>query len=148
MTMGASIECRVPFLDYRLVEGLASLSTSTLLDGDRRLTKNLLRRSIGNRLPQRTIGHRKWGFGVPWSQYLRKVKDLCTLVNDLPDLEPVASGPLDRSRVRRLVDNFIRGDREHEELIRQLVMIAIWYRTCIADTPLNHMHRPTTLLSQ
>ena len=28
MTMGASIECRVPFLDYRLVEGLAALPSS------------------------------------------------------------------------------------------------------------------------
>ena len=31
MTMGASIECRVPFLDYRLVEGLSALPSSRLL---------------------------------------------------------------------------------------------------------------------
>src|SRR5262249_41595414 len=33
MTMGASIECRVPFLDYRLVEMLAALPSSVLFMG-------------------------------------------------------------------------------------------------------------------
>src|SRR6185369_2367529 len=33
MTMGASIEARVPFLDYRLVEGLAATPSSALLRG-------------------------------------------------------------------------------------------------------------------
>src|SRR4030095_13657542 len=33
MTMGASIACRVPFLDYRLVEGLAAMPSAALLKG-------------------------------------------------------------------------------------------------------------------
>ena len=41
MTMGASIECRVPFLDYRLVEMLAALPSAILFHGRR--SKGLLR---------------------------------------------------------------------------------------------------------
>ena len=49
MTMGASIECRVPFLDYRLVEMLAALPSSALFTGRR--SKGLLRAAVGSRLP-------------------------------------------------------------------------------------------------
>src|SRR5262249_18236728 len=45
MTMGASIECRVPFLDYRLVEMVAALPSSVLLAGWR--GKQLLRAGVG-----------------------------------------------------------------------------------------------------
>src|SRR5206468_5082133 len=74
MTMGGSIECRVPFLDYRLVEMLAALPSSVLFMGRR--SKGLLRASVGSRLPPRVLRHRKWGFGVPWKQYLRQVEEL------------------------------------------------------------------------
>ena len=131
MTMGASIECRVPFLDYRLVEGLAALPTSTLLNGNRKQTKHLLRQAIGNRLPEAILNYRKWGFAVPWSQYLRQIPELRELVNDLPDLDPVCEGPFERTKIRKIVDGFLRGEKHNEELIRQLVMIAVWYRACL-----------------
>src|SRR5262249_25147766 len=68
MTMGASIECRVPFLDHRRVEGLAAMPTRELLRGLK--GKVLLRRAVGKRLPASVRAHRKWGFGVPWTTYL------------------------------------------------------------------------------
>ena len=49
MTMGASIECRVPFLDYRLVEGLAALPASR---SESAASPNGSRRAIGPRLPE------------------------------------------------------------------------------------------------
>jgi asparagine synthase (glutamine-hydrolysing) len=74
MTMGASIECRVPFLDYRLVEGLAALPSSVLLGGKQ--SKYLLRQSVGTKLPVAVRKYRKWGFGVPWKNYFRQVPEL------------------------------------------------------------------------
>jgi asparagine synthase (glutamine-hydrolysing) len=125
MTMGASIECRVPFLDYRLMEGLASLPSSALFARFR--GKAILRRTSGERLPPRVLAHRKWGFGVPWSQYLRRIPELRQLVGMLPALEPIRNGPFMRTRVRALVDSFLRGDQDAEALVFQLVMIAIWH---------------------
>jgi len=125
MTMGASIECRVPFLDYRLVEGLASMPSSELFTRFR--GKAILRRTSGSRLPPRVLTHRKWGFGVPWSSYLREVPELRQLVGMLPGLEPIKSGPFMRNRVRAAVDAFLRGDPDPEPLVFQLAMIAIWY---------------------
>ncbi|MCA1585234.1 MAG: asparagine synthase (glutamine-hydrolyzing) [Acidobacteria bacterium] len=82
MTMGVSIECRVPFLDYRLVEGVAALPSKAIRAGFH--TKPILRRSLGNRLPESVLRQKKIGFGVPWRQYLRS-GDFRDLVRSLPD---------------------------------------------------------------
>jgi asparagine synthase (glutamine-hydrolysing) len=131
MTMGASIECRVPFLDFRLVEGLAALPTAALMPG--RESKSLLRRSLGDRLPHEVLNYRKWGFSVPWKHYLRQVPELRERVGSLADTEPVASGPLDRARLRKVANGFLRGGSADEELIRQLVMITVWYEACVGS---------------
>jgi asparagine synthase (glutamine-hydrolysing) len=128
MTMGASIECRVPFLDYRLVEGVAALDSRILLAGHER--KYLLRHAIAARLPAAVQMQRKWGFGVPWSRYLRGEGVLRDLVQSLPQLEPVRSGPFVRGRVAKVVSRFLAGDDDVAALVRQLVMIAVWYDAC------------------
>ncbi|HEV8700168.1 MAG TPA: asparagine synthase (glutamine-hydrolyzing) [Candidatus Polarisedimenticolia bacterium] len=129
MTMGASIECRVPFLDYRLVEALAAMPSSVL--GPGRRGKPLLQRSMSDRLPPAVRHNRKWGFGVPWGSYLRDCPPLRGLVQDLPDLEPIRSGPLDRGRLATAIREFLAGDEAHVALVRQLVMIAAWHRACV-----------------
>ncbi|HMC82379.1 MAG TPA: asparagine synthase (glutamine-hydrolyzing) [Candidatus Polarisedimenticolia bacterium] len=128
MTMGASIECRVPFLDYRMVEGLAALPTSVLAAGT--TGKRLLRRAVGDRLPESVRRYRKWGFSVPWRRYLRQVQEFRDLVASLPDVKPIRDGPFDRAALRRTASRFLEGDSRSEELIRQLVMIAVWHRAC------------------
>jgi asparagine synthase (glutamine-hydrolysing) len=125
MTMGASIECRVPYLDYRLVEAMAAAPSAALFSGFR--GKAISRRTAHDRLPADVRVHKKWGFGVPWSRYFREVPELRQLVGMLPSLEPVRSGPFERKRVRASVDAFLRGEASHDEIIHELVMIAIWH---------------------
>ncbi len=127
MTMGASIECRVPFLDYRLVEKLAALPSSELLSKTQ--SKHLLRQSVGARLPEAIQKGRKWGFGVPWHRYFCEVPEFRELITNLPALDPVREGPFVTSRLRTIISEFLSGDNRHEPLIRQLVMITIWYQT-------------------
>jgi asparagine synthase (glutamine-hydrolysing) len=128
MTMAASIECRVPFLDYRLVETLAALPSSTLLAGRR--NKRVLRESVGERLPEAVRRHRKWGFAVPWATYLRQDTQLRELVESLPELDPIRSAPLNRGKLRNTIREFLKGDGSHDALIRQFMMIAVWHQAC------------------
>lgn len=145
MTMGASIECRVPFLDYRLVEGLAALPSPTLLNGRR--GKFLLRSSVGSRLPEAVLKHRKWGFGVPWIQYLRGLSEFRELVDELPDLEPISSGPFDRARLKSIIASFMRNDDRHAALITQLMMIVVWHKACLKPVaPGNKFQHPAYLM--
>ena len=129
MTMGASIECRVPFLDYRLVEGTAALPSRALWS-DRR-TKALLRNAVGARLPESVLSHRKWGFGVPWFQYLRECEPLSQWVRALPEREPFRSGLLDPKGLALLLRRFFEGDRTTDLLVRQLLMLTAWYEAVV-----------------
>src|SRR5207302_9522851 len=94
MTMGASIECRPPFLDYRLVEGVAGLPSPVAVG--KVGGKGLLRRALGDRLPEEVLRYRKWGFGVPWTRYLQRESEFRDLIATLPDTAPTADGPFDR----------------------------------------------------
>ncbi len=131
MTMGASIECRVPFLDYRLVEMMAALPTPTLISG--RHTKHLLRAALGHRLTPAIQQGRKWGFGVPWFRYFREVPELREIVSTLPSLDPIKTGPFVKPKLQSLIGEFLNGDNRHGELIKQLVMIAVWKQTYFSE---------------
>jgi len=131
MTMGASIECRMPFLDYRLVERLAAFPSDLLFRGRR--GKFLLRRTLQERLPESIRRGRKWGFTAPWAYYLRDVPVLRDWVRALPGMEPVVGGPIERSRIEAAIAAFFSGDDRPEPVLRELVMLTAWYRACVAN---------------
>jgi asparagine synthase (glutamine-hydrolysing) len=125
MTMAASIECRVPFLDHTLVEGLAALPSRWLFKGWK--GKHLLREIATRRIPSALLRNKKWGFGVPWARYLREQPALRDLVCSLPSLTPLNSAPFDTKSVRVLVDGFLEGETSGEETVFHLVMLATWH---------------------
>lgn len=125
MTMGASIECRVPFLDHRLVEGLAAIPTDKLTS--RRKNKALLRDCFGPRLPNSILAHRKVGFGVPWAEYMRDPKALGRNMENLASSPILESSPIPKKSVQQMVCGFLRGDNRNYLLLHQLLMVAIWH---------------------
>ncbi len=125
MTMGASIECRVPFLDYRLVEGLSALPSSELLRGRR--GKRLLLASRGDRLPEGIRAAAKRGFSVPWRRYLREQPELRARVEAIPESPIIASGPFDQRLLRDAIRRFLAGQSSLDLVIISLFMITTWY---------------------
>lgn len=63
MSMAYSLETRVPFLDYRLVEFMFGVSKSVKMKGYTR--KSVLRETIGKKLPSTLLKSGKKGFRVP-----------------------------------------------------------------------------------
>ncbi len=66
-TMGASIECREPFLDQRLIIGLGSLEDKWLFKGEK--WKYILKSAMADRLPEEILKFKKVGLSVPWGDY-------------------------------------------------------------------------------
>ncbi len=125
MTMAASIEERVPFLDHKLVELAARIPVRLLTQGFR--TKVLLRKALSPYLPAETLRRRKVGFTVPVGPWFRKT--LNSFVADLL-LAPDA-----RSREYFNVvnmENFVRehfdGVRDRQKQIWALVNFELWMR--------------------
>ena len=132
MTMGASIECRPPFLDYRLVEGIASLPSAVAVG--KVGGKSLLRQAMRQRLPEEVLGYRKWGFGVPWTQYLQREPEFRDLIARLPDVAPIADGPFDRGALRKITSEFLNGgDTRFDGHVLRLVKMAVWYEACLGN---------------
>src|SRR5258708_24236548 len=68
-TMSVSLEGRIPLLDHRLVELLASMpSHMKVRDGE---TKWLLRRVLERYVPAQLLKAPKSGFGVPVGRWVR-----------------------------------------------------------------------------
>ena len=68
MSMAASIECRVPFLDHRLVHTVINLPLSYRLRG---FTDKWLLKEIASRhLPRNIVYRKKMGFPLPLKDYL------------------------------------------------------------------------------
>ncbi|MBC7896768.1 MAG: asparagine synthase (glutamine-hydrolyzing) [Cytophagaceae bacterium] len=69
MSMAASIESRVPFLDHPLVEFASTLPTRLKLRGW--TTKYVLRQAMKDMLPPEILSRKKMGFPVPVGPWLR-----------------------------------------------------------------------------
>jgi asparagine synthase (glutamine-hydrolysing) len=69
MSMAASIESRVPFLDHKLAEFIAALPERLKLRG--LTTKYILREAMRHTLPRQILRRRKMGFPVPVGAWLR-----------------------------------------------------------------------------
>jgi asparagine synthase (glutamine-hydrolysing) len=63
MSMGVSLEGRVPFLDHRFVEYAMGISQAVKTRGN--ISKSILKRAVRGTIPDNLIDRRKQGFGVP-----------------------------------------------------------------------------------
>lgn len=127
MSMAASIESRVPFLDHKLVEFTAKLPERMKLRG--RDTKWILRRAMKNILPPEILDRPKMGFPVPLGDWLRG--PYRHLVDDYVLGErSSARGIFDRGEIEKLVAEHIKGEN-HTARIFRLMNLEMWHRIFI-----------------
>ena len=124
MSMAASIESRVPFLDHPLVEFTATLPNRMKLRGTR--TKYILRKAMEGTLPPEILERRKMGFPVPVGRWLRG--PFRPLVNELVMSERARSRRVfDPTAVQEIVLAHDRGADRSEQLWA-LMTFEIWQR--------------------
>lgn len=68
MSMGVSLEGRVPFLDHKFVELAMSIPTEVKLRNG--TLKHILKKAVRGVIPDQIIDRRKQGFGVPVQEWL------------------------------------------------------------------------------
>jgi len=128
MSMAASIESRVPFLDHKLVEFTSRLPERLKLRGW--TTKYILRRSMKGVLPEAILKRSKMGFPVPVGSWFRgpfrSVIDEYVL-----DERATGRGLFDQTFVRDLVGRHQSGAEDHTERLWSLVNFEMWMRQFI-----------------
>lgn len=116
MTMAWSIEARVPLLDYRLVELMATVHKAVKMPGLTR--KAVLRKTVGARLPAPVLAGSKRGFVVPLRAWFRQGR----LADDLVDRSVQQLG-LALPVARAIVAEQRSGERDHGNLLWMLMLL-------------------------
>ena len=118
MSMAASIESRVPFLDHKLVELTARLPERMKLRG--MTTKYILRRSMKGILPQQILTRSKMGFPVPLGAWFRG--PFRSIIDDYVLGErALERGLFNPAFVRELAQRHQSGTENHAERLWMLV---------------------------
>jgi asparagine synthase (glutamine-hydrolysing) len=125
-SMAHSVEARVPFLDYRLVELVFSLGGEQLIQDGR--TKAILRRALGDLLPERVRNRRsKLGFPTPEARFFRQ--ELGELAADAFASRAFAERDWVNARAaRRRLDRHRRGELEAGFELWRALNLELWAR--------------------
>ncbi|MBV8202727.1 MAG: asparagine synthase (glutamine-hydrolyzing), partial [Acidobacteria bacterium] len=126
MTMAASVEGRVPFLDHRVVELAAQLPPGLKVHDME--TKYLLKRVGARYLPAAITKRRKAGFSVPVAAWLRPGGALADTVALLLEPASASRGYCSASELGKLVEDHRRGRRNHAEALWALINLELWHR--------------------
>lgn len=124
-SMAASLEARAPFLDHRLVELAAAIPSNLKLRGA--TTKAILKEAARGLLPDAIIDRPKHGFGVPVGRWFRG--ELAPYAREIL-LDPAAQGRglFRPGAVEALLDEHMRGARNHGQRIWLLLTLEWWHR--------------------
>ena len=138
MSMAASIESRVPFLDDRLVEHVAAIPGDVKLPGWQ--TKVMLRAAVQDLIPPEILTRPKMGFPVPIGRWFRE--GFAPIVDEFvlgPRAE--ARGYFHRVALQRMVTEHRSRRGDHADALWLLVNLEIWLRIfCDGEAPGDVMH--------
>jgi asparagine synthase (glutamine-hydrolysing) len=125
-SMANSLEVRVPFLDYRLIEFIESLPPNLKLKG---LTgKYLHKKALGKWLPRNVIYRKKKGFANPIEHWFRT--QMRPFVEEYL-LAPDSATALffDQTYIRQMLELDREGKDQLRRHIYLLVSFELWHRT-------------------
>jgi asparagine synthase (glutamine-hydrolysing) len=131
MTMAASLEARIPLLDYKLTEYAASIPSHLKIRFFR--AKYLLKRAFADFLPEPILTRKKMGFNVPTGIWFREGQR--GLMTRLLLSERLRSrGYFNESFIAKMVRDHLEGKTNYQAQLFTLASLELWFRVFI-DTP-------------
>ena len=128
-TMGASIECREPFLDQRLLAGLGTLDSKWLFTGKK--GKWVLKKAMENRLPLEILNFKKVGLSTPWDFYLTKNDSFREEMNCFRRSAIFEFPIFANIKIDHLIDKFEKGQTSLTPYVVPLFMMHLWYKNYV-----------------
>jgi asparagine synthase (glutamine-hydrolysing) len=128
MSMAASIESRVPFLDHALVEFTATIPAKYSTKG--MAGKCILKSAVADLLPEAIMSRKKMGFPTPWEYWL-KGPQLKVLEQLLLEPRTLQRRLFRQEILQRLFAEHRSGARDHGNRIWRLLNLELWLRVCV-----------------
>jgi len=123
MTMATSLECRVPYLDHRLVELSARMPAQHKIRG-RRL-KHVLKKALAGLLPDEVLNRPKRGFGAPMGAWLKN--ELGSYMGAVLSRETIEKrGFFSWPQVEKTIQMHRRNERDYTDHLLGLMNFELW----------------------
>ena len=128
MTMAASVEARVPFLDHKLVEFAMTIPREMKYRNG--VTKHILKRALKGVIPDSVIGRKKKGFGVPVNEWM--LDRLGGFVEERLLNSPLRRRELfDYGFIKKLLNEHRSGRTNYGFFLWSLLNLSLWYERWI-----------------
>jgi asparagine synthase (glutamine-hydrolysing) len=125
MSMAFSLETRIPLIDHRLVEFVATIPPELKLKNGQK--KYIFIEAIKDLLPQEVLDRPKLGFAFPFPIWLRgQLRPLVDFVLSRENIE--RRGLFNYDMVNRLKQDFYSGKNIRYRKIWGLVILELWLR--------------------
>lgn len=127
-SMAFSLEVRLPFLDYRIVEFCMALDGKYKIKNQ--WTKWLLRKSCKSYLPQKVLYRtNKMGFPAPFARWLRESEEkeeMKEIIFSLGD-----RGIVSKKAIEEYYRQHISGETDRSPILYKFLSLELWFRFCI-----------------
>jgi len=129
-SMHFSIESRVPFLDYRLVE--ATLATPSRKKIQKGQTKKILREAVMGIVPEPILNRKdKKGFSNPGDKWMRS-DQFKTYINDLIHSQSFKErGYFNSELASRQFERHVKTKADHSKEIWKWINLELWFQKFI-----------------
>ena len=132
MSMAASIESRVPFLDHVLVEFTARIPAQYAIKG--MAGKFVLKQAVEDLLPKSIIYRQKMGFPTPWAYWLGGPQ-LDELERVLLEPRTLERGLFREETLKQIFTEHRSKVHDHGNKIWRLINLEVWQRVAIDGEP-------------
>jgi asparagine synthase (glutamine-hydrolysing) len=128
MSMAASLELRVPFLDHRFLELAANMPSQ--YRNKKNQSKYIIKKAMEPYLDDEILYRKKQGFPTPLAIMFQG--DLKDFVSDIIDSDLAHSREyFNPQEVKRLLTEHIEGIQDHHKILWQLLVLELWFREFI-----------------
>jgi len=125
MTMAASLEARMPFMDHELAAFVSSLPDNMRVKN--RTTKWILREAMKSMVPQEILDRPKVGFRVPVNEWFQSsMKDY--LYDHLKGSSSITNYYYNKNELDKVLSDHVSGRQNHEKLLWSLLNLEIWHQ--------------------
>jgi asparagine synthase (glutamine-hydrolysing) len=132
--MAHSIEARVPFLDYRLIEFSMKIKPDLKVP-NYHTTKNILKKAVEGILPNDIIHRKKQGFWAPVNEWLRgQWYDYAK--NEIFTSNLLNSGIFEQNYLKSILEDHKNSKANNGTKIYFLLMLALWYKNYFGNEKL------------
>jgi asparagine synthase (glutamine-hydrolysing) len=142
MSMAHSLETRVPFLDHRLVEFVATIPDNLKLRKSIRgkIGKYILKRAFNTLLPEVIQKRQKHGFTLPVDLWFRdELREMALDV--LSESQVKRIGILNPRAVSQMLHEHLQGKASHTETLWSCFVFVLWYQNWIEMKQVDESNR-------